>query len=53
MAVAFVIKLIASRLINKLKNYLKVKAEDNLEEYKRIDSLGRVFVISQLSSSQS
>jgi moderate conductance mechanosensitive channel len=43
MAVAFVIKLIASRLINKLKNYLKVKAEDNLEEYKRIDTLGRVF----------
>jgi moderate conductance mechanosensitive channel len=43
MAVAFVIKLIASRLITQLKNYLKNKAEENLEEYKRIDTLGRVF----------
>jgi moderate conductance mechanosensitive channel len=41
--VAFVIKMIASRLITNLKSYLKIKAEENLEEYKRIDTLGRVF----------
>jgi moderate conductance mechanosensitive channel len=43
MVVAFVIKLVSGRLITNLKSYLKVKAEDNLEEYKRIDTLGRVF----------
>lgn len=41
--VAFVIKMIASRLITNLKSYLKIKSEENLEEYKRIDTLGRVF----------
>lgn len=41
--VAFVIKMIAGRLITNLKSYLKIKAEENLEEYKRIDTLGRVF----------
>ncbi len=41
--IAFVIKLVTSRLITNLKSYLKVKSEDNLEEYKRIDTLGRVF----------
>ncbi len=41
--VTFVIKLVASRLINNLKSYLKLKSEENLEEYKRIDTLGRVF----------
>lgn len=41
--VAFIIKMVAGRLITNLKSYLKSKAEDNLEEYKRIDTLGRVF----------
>lgn len=41
--VAFVIKMIASRLITNLKSYLKIKSQENLEEYKRIDTLGRVF----------
>jgi moderate conductance mechanosensitive channel len=43
LVVAFALKLIAGRLIIKLKNYLKNKSEDDLEEYKRIDTLGRVF----------
>lgn len=41
--VAFVIKMIAGRLITNLKSYLKIKSGENLEEYKRIDTLGRVF----------
>lgn len=41
--VAFVIKMVAGRLITNLKSYLKIKSGENLEEYKRIDTLGRVF----------
>lgn len=41
--IAFVITLIARRLITKLKSYLKTKAEDNPEESKRVDTLARVF----------
>ena len=37
-AVAFIIKMVAGRLITNLKSYLKIKAEDNLEEYKRIEN---------------
>lgn len=40
---AFVIRLIATRLIINLKSYLKIRSQENLEEYKRIDTLGRVF----------
>jgi moderate conductance mechanosensitive channel len=41
--VALTIKLFAGRLITGLKDYLKIQSIDNLEEYKRVDTVGRVF----------
>jgi moderate conductance mechanosensitive channel len=41
--VALTIKLFAGRLITGLKDYLKTQSIDNLEEYKRVDTVGRVF----------
>lgn len=42
-AVALTIKFFSSRFIIGLKNYLKNRSIDDLEEYKRIDTIGRVF----------
>jgi moderate conductance mechanosensitive channel len=40
---AIAIKLFAGRLITSLKEYLKTQSSHDLEEYKRIDTIGRVF----------
>lgn len=42
-AVALTIKFFSGRFIISLKNYLKNRSIDDLEEYKRIDTIGRVF----------
>lgn len=42
-AVALTIKFFSGRFITGLKNYLKNRSIDDLEEYKRIDTIGRVF----------
>lgn len=41
--VALVIKAVSIKLIRSLKSHLKNQTLDNLEEYKRIDTVGRVF----------
>lgn len=40
---AIIIKLVAGRLISTFKNYLKDRSISDMEEYKRIDTIGRVF----------
>lgn len=40
---AIIIKMVAGRLISSFKNYLKDKSISDMEEYKRIDTVGRVF----------
>ncbi len=42
-AVALIVKFFSGRLIISLKNYLKNRSIDDLEEYKRVDTIGRVF----------
>lgn len=43
MTIAAILMKISSKLIIKLKQHLKVRAEGDAEELKRIDTLGRVF----------
>ncbi|MGJ8618716.1 MAG: mechanosensitive ion channel family protein [Methylophilaceae bacterium] len=41
--VALTVKFVSGRFITSLKNYLKNRSINDLEEYKRIDTIGRVF----------